>query len=182
MDLKEGHKVLVNGATGAIGSAAVQLLKYYGANVTAVCNRKYEDIIKSFGAIKVIDYMTEDFTKSDEKYKFVFDAVGKSSFSKCKPILEHDGAYISSELGWMAQNLFLPILTSICGTKKVILPLPKDRVESVRLMKKLLEEGKFLPLIDREYPLEKVADAYRYVEKGQKIGNVIITIDHINLS
>ena len=178
LDIKEGQKVLVNGATGAIGSAAVQLLNYYGAKVTAVCQKKDEDLVKSIGATTVIDYITEDFTSSGEKYKYVFDAVGKSSFSRCKPILENDGAYISSELGWMAQNLFLPLLTSVSGSKKVIFPLPRDRAESVRLIKKLLAEGRFLPLIDRKYPLEEIADAYRYVEKGQKTGNVIITVDH----
>ena len=178
LKIEKGQKILVNGATGAIGSAMVQLLKYYGANITAVCSYKYVDKIKAIGADKVIDYENEDFTKSDEKFRFVFDAVGKSSFSKCKPVLEDQGAYISSELGYMGQNIFLPMVTSVFGTKKVIFPLPKDRLVSVNLVRKLLDEGKFLPLIDRKYPLEEIADAYRYVEKGQKTGNVIITIDH----
>jgi NADPH:quinone reductase-like Zn-dependent oxidoreductase len=175
VEIKSGQKVLVNGATGAIGSAAVQLLKYAGANVTAVCKKKDEELVKSIGADRVIDYINEDFTKSDEKYKFVLDTVGKSSFARCKHILEPDGVYISSEFGWMAQNLFLPVITSIFGTKKVIFPLPGSRITSVLLIKKLLEEAKFQAIIDRRYSLEEIADAYRYVEKGQKIGNVIIT-------
>ena len=111
-------------------------------------------------------------------HQFVFDAVGKSSFSKCKPIMERGGIYISSEPGWMAQNLFLPIFTAVFGSKRVIFPFPGDRAGSVRFIQKLLGEGKFSPVIDRKYPLEEIADAYRYVEKGQKTGNVIITPDH----
>ena len=176
VEIKSGQKVLVNGATGAIGSATVQLLKYYGAYVTAVCNKKDEELVKSIGADKVIDYIKDDFTKCGEKYNFVLDTVGKSSFFKCKSILEADGVYLSSEFGWMAQNLFLAIVTSKWGGKKVIYPVPGNRTASVLFIRKLLEEGKFQSVIDRKYPLEEIADAYRFVEKGQKIGNVIITI------
>lgn len=178
LDIKKGQKVLVNGATGAIGSAAVQLLNYYGAKVTAVCRKKDEDLVKSIGAVKVIDYINEDFTRPEEKYKFVFDAVGKSSFSRCKPILERGGIYISSEPGRMAQNIFLPMITAVFDTKKVVFPFPLDRAGSVLFMQKLLREGKFLPVIDRRYSLEEIADAYRYVGKGQKTGNVIISVQH----
>ncbi len=176
VDLKSGQKVLVNGATGAIGSAAVQLLKYFGANVTAVCKTENTELVKSIGASQVIDYTKEDFTKSNEKYNFVFDTVGKSTFSKCKPLLEPGGVYISSELGPMAQNVFLPLITPLFGNKKVIFPIPTDRVGSVLLIRKLSEEGKFKAVIDRKYSLEEIAEAYRYVEKGQKTGNVIITL------
>ena len=177
VNLKTGQKVLVNGATGAIGSAAVQLLKYYGANVAAVCNTKNMELVKSIGADVVIDYTKDDFTKSNETYHFVFDAVGKSSFAKCKPLLEPGGVYISSELGWMGQNLFLPLITPIIGNKKVIFPIPTNCRRSVLFIKKLIEEGKFKAVIDRKYSLEEIAEAYRYVEKGEKTGNVVITVE-----
>jgi len=184
VNLKSGQKVLVNGATGAIGSAAVQLLTYFGANVTAVCNTKNIELVKSLGADRVIDYTKEDFTKDNQKYNFVFDTVGKSSFAKCKPLLQSGGIYISSDLGYMAQNIFLPLITPIIkpmiGNKKTVFPIPTDCKGSILLIKKLIEEGKFKTVIDREYPLEKIVEAYRYVEKGQKTGNVVITVEHNN--
>jgi len=178
--LKSGQKVLVNGATGAIGSAAVQLLKYFGANVDAVCNTKNIELVKSLGAEKVFDYTKEDFTKGDQEYNFIFDTVGKSSFAKCKPLLQPNGVYISSELGYMAQNIFFALITPIIGNKKVIFPLPTDCRGSILLIKKLIEEGKFKAVIDRKYPLEQIVEAYKYVETGQKTGNVVITVEHNN--
>jgi len=172
--LKPGQKVLVNGASGAIGSALLQLLKYFGADVTAVCNSKNLGLIKSLGADKVIDYEKEDFTRDNQKYHFVFDAVGKSTFGKCKPLLLPGGIYISSELGPGCQNIYLPLITAIRGGKKVIFPFPVNIKRSIALVKTLLEQGKFKPVIDRKYPLEKIADAYKYVLTGQKAGNVII--------
>ena len=180
VNIERGQKVLVNGATGAIGSAAVQLLTYFGVHVTAVCHMKDADLVKSLGANNVIDYTQEDFTNSREKYNFVFDTVGKSTFKKCKPLLVSGGVYISSELGPMVQNPFLALITPIIGDKKVIFPLPIDRNRSVRFIKKLSEEGKFKAVIDRTYSLDEIAEAYRYVEKGQKIGNVVITVEHHN--
>ncbi len=180
INLKSGQKVLVNGATGGIGSAAVQFLKYFGANVTATCNTKNIELVKSLGAEKVIDYTKEDFTKDNQKYNFVFDAVDKSSFFKCKRLLQPGGVYISSDLGYMAQNIFLVLITPIIGNQKVIFPLPTDCRGSVLLIKKLIEEGKFKAVIDRKYPLEQIVEAYKYVEKGQKIGNVVITVEHNN--
>jgi NADPH:quinone reductase-like Zn-dependent oxidoreductase len=184
VNLKSGQKVLVNGATGAIGSAAVQLLKYFDVNVTAVCNTKNIELVKSLGANKVIDYTKEDFTKDEEKYNFVFDAVGKSSFAKCKPLLRSSGIYISSDLGYMAQNVFLPLITPIIkpmiGNKKTIFPIPTDTRRSILLIKKLMEQGKFKAVIDRKYPLEQIVEAYRYVETGHKTGNVVITVEHNN--
>jgi NADPH:quinone reductase-like Zn-dependent oxidoreductase len=181
VDLKSGQKVLVYGATGAIGSAAVQLLKYYDVYVTAVCGTANIDLVKSLGADKVIDYLTEDYTKDEEKYNFVFDTVGKISFSKCRPLLQSGGIYISSDLGYMAQNIFLPMITPIIkpliGNKKTIFPNPTDLEGSMLLVKKLIEQGKFKAVIDRKYSLEEIVEAYRYVEKGQKIGNVVITIE-----
>lgn len=180
VELKVGSKVLINGATGAIGSAAVQLLKYFGANVTAVCNSKNMELVKSIGADKVIDYTNEDFTKSDQKYQYIFDAAGKSTFSKCKPLLENSGVYISTELGWMAQNLFYALFTPLFGGKKVKFPYPHNILRSIQLIKKLMEEKKFMPVIDRTYPLEDIAEAFGYVNSGQKTGNVVISIDHEN--
>jgi NADPH:quinone reductase-like Zn-dependent oxidoreductase len=170
-----GKNILVNGATGAIGSAMVQLLKYFGASVTAVCNTKNIDLIKSIGADEIIDYTKEDFTKKAKQFDLVFDAVGKSTFAKCKPLLKNGGTYISSELGPMAQNPFLALITPIIGNKKVIFPIPSDCKRSVLLIKKLMEEGKFKAVIDRQYPMEEIADAFRYVENGEKTGNVVIT-------
>lgn len=172
-----GQKVLVNGASGGIGSAAVQLLKYFGAHVVAVCGTKNLELVKSLGADKVIDYTTADFTKADEKYDFIFDAVGKSSFSKCKPVLHNGGIYISSELGWMAENIFYALFTPLTGGKKVIFPIPKNIKGSILLIKKMIEEQKFKSVIDRTYPLEQIADAFRYVETGQKTGNVVISLE-----
>jgi len=184
VNLKSGQKVLVNGATGAIGSAAVQLLKYFDVNVTAVCDTKNIELVKSLGANKVIDYTKEDFTKDEEKYNFVFDAVGKSSFAKCKPLLQSGGIYISSDLGYMAQNVFLPLITPIIkpmiGNKKTVFPIPTDIRRSLLLIKKLIEQGKFKAVIDRKYPLEQIVEAYKYVEKGQKTGNVVITVAYNN--
>lgn len=175
--LKPGDKVLINGATGAIGSAAVQLAKYYGAEVSATCRGEHEEIVKSLGADHTIDYTKEDFTKRDEKYDFIFDTVGKSTFSRCKPVLKKKGIYISSELGPYSQNPFLALFTPISGGRKVKFPVPLNPQASLDYSKGLLEEGKFKPLIDREYTLEEIADAFRYVISGQKVGNVIIVME-----
>lgn len=184
VDLKKGQHVLVNGATGAIGSAAVQLLKYFEINVTAVCATKNIELVKSLGVNKVIDYTKEDFAKDKQKYDFVFDTVGKSSFFKCKHLLQPGGVYISSDLGYMAQNIFLPIITSIIkpiiGNKKTVFPIPTDIRGSILLIKSLMEQDKFKAVIDREYPLEQIVEAYKYVEKGQKTGNVVITVESKN--
>jgi len=182
VNLEKGQDVLVNGATGAIGSAAVQLLKYFEVNVTAVCAMKNIELVKSLGANKVIDYTKEDFTRQDEKYDYVFDTVGKSSFFKCWKLLKPGGVYISSDLGYMSQNIFLPFITPllkpIIGNKKTVSPMPVDIKASLLLIKKLIKPGRFKAVIDRQYPLEKIVDAYKYVEKGQKTGNVVITVKH----
>jgi len=182
VDLQKGQNILVNGATGAIGSAAVQLLKYFEVNVTAVCAKKNIELVKSLGADKVIDYSKEDFTKDGQKYNFVFDTVGKSSFFKCKHLLQPAGVYISSDLGYMAQNIFLPLITPVIkpliGNKKTASPIPVDIRRSLGLIKELIELGKFKTVIDREFTLEQIIDAYKYVEKGHKTGNVVITVAH----
>jgi NADPH:quinone reductase-like Zn-dependent oxidoreductase len=174
--VKSGENVLIYGATGAIGSAAVQLLKYFGANVTAVCNTKNVELIRSLGADRVIDYQTEDFTKAGQQYRFVFDAVGKSSFKQCKPLLTDQGIYISTELGKNGENIFYALFTPLFHGKKVLFPLPDIKKEDVEFLKRLAEEGKFRPVIDRVYPLDEIVEAYRYVETGQKTGNVVIRI------
>jgi len=179
-NMQSGQRILINGATGAIGSAAVQLVKYFGADVTAVCNTKNVALVKSLGADKVLDYTKEDFTKDDQMYDAVFDTVGKSSFSRCKPLLKPGGIYISSELGYMAQNPILALVTPIIGNKKVMFPIPKHSDENIVLFKKLIEAGKFKGVIDRCYPLEEIIEAYKYVETGQKTGNVVITVEHNN--
>ncbi len=182
VDLKSDHNVLINGASGGIGSASVQLVKYFGANVTAVCNTKNIELVKSLGANKVIDYTKEDFTKDEQKYDFVFDTVGKSSFFKCKHLLQPGGIYISSDLGYMSQNIFLPLITPIIkpmiGNKKTVFPIPIDVRGSLLLIKSLIEQDKFKTVIDRKYPLEQILEAFKYVEKGQKTGNVVITVEH----
>jgi NADPH:quinone reductase-like Zn-dependent oxidoreductase len=179
--LQNGQNALVNGATGAIGSAAVQLLKYFGFTVTAVCDTKNIELIKTLGVSKVIDFTKEDFTKDDQRYNFVYDAVGKSSFFKCRRILRPGGIYISSDLGFMAQNIFLPMITPIIKSlnrnKKAISPYPTNIRGSLLLIKSLIEQGKFKAVIDREYSLEQIVEAYEYVGKGQKTGNVVITVE-----
>lgn len=174
--LNKGDKVLIYGATGAIGTAAVQLLKHFGAYVTAVGNTKNIEMIKSLGADRTVDYLKEDFTHDNEKYHLIFDAVGKSSFPICKHLLLPKGIYISSELGPHAQNLYLPLLTWFKGNKRVIFPLPINCKRSILLMAKLLGQNEFKPVIDRRYPLEKVSEAYEYVMTGQKTGNVILSL------
>jgi len=182
-NVKSGQKVLIYGATGAIGSSAVQLVKFFGADVTAVCNTRNVELVKSLGADKVIDYTKEDFTKIGETFNVVIDAVGKSSFGACKKLLKSGGIYCSTDLGFLSQNPFLAIWTSIFGSlpgqtgKKVIFPIPKATKADVLFFKELIGMEKFKPVIDRCYPLEQIAEAYRYVEKGQKIGNVVITVE-----
>ena len=167
-----GQKALVYGATGAIGSAYVQFLKYYGVYVTAVCGGENRELVRSWGADKIIDYKTEDFTKDKEQYDFVIDAVGKSSFAKCKRLLKKNGIYAPSG---GAENLFLLLIKPLLGGKKVL--FPKDAKGNLGFIKDLLEKGSFKPVIDRVYPLEKIAEAFTYVASGQKIGNVIIKIE-----
>jgi NADPH:quinone reductase-like Zn-dependent oxidoreductase len=170
--------VLVNGATGAIGSAAVQLVKSLGASVTAVCGAPHVELVRGLGADRIIDNTAEDFTKDQQTYDVVFDAVGKSSFGRCKRLLKPRGIYLSSDLGPLSQNPLLALLTPLLGSKKVMFPIPPkhDQVR-VRHFRDLIESGKFTPVIDRRYPLDQIVEAYRYVETGQKIGNVMISVD-----
>jgi NADPH:quinone reductase-like Zn-dependent oxidoreductase len=175
--IKSGQDVLVYGATGAIGSAAVQLLKSLGANVTAVCGTDHVELVKSLGADRVIDYTAQDFTEDEQKYDVVLDSVGKSSFSQCKRLLKPRGVYLSSELGPLAQNPFLALIAPLRGGKKVMFPIPKHDQAMVRHFSNLMESGEFRPVIDRTYPLDQIVEAYRYVEAGQKTGNVVISLE-----
>jgi NADPH:quinone reductase-like Zn-dependent oxidoreductase len=177
VELKAGQNAVVNGATGGIGSALVQMLTHFGIQVTAVCGTPHLDLVKSLGAVKLYDYWKEDFTHDTEKYDYVLDAVGKSSFGKCKPLLKPKGIYISSELGEHSENLYLPMTTWFSKGQKVIFPMPMDIKKSLAFMTKLIELGHFKPVMDRIYPLEDIAEAFRYVLSGQKIGNVVISMD-----
>ncbi|MES2681586.1 MAG: NAD(P)-dependent alcohol dehydrogenase [Bacteroidota bacterium] len=172
--VERGQNVLVNGATGAIGSAAVQLLKHFGAKVTAVCNTKNVALVKSLGADTVVDYQTEDFTETKNKFEFIFDAVGKSSFGQCKPLLTKKGIYISTELGKNAENILLALTTPLWGGKKLLFPIPSISKQDVIFLKDLVQKGEYKPVIDRKYNLDQIVEAYKYVESGQKTGNVIL--------
>lgn len=172
--VKSGDQVMVYGASGAIGSAAVQLLKYYGARVVAVCGTKHVSLVQSLGADVVIDYQTEDFTKTTEKFSFIFDAVGKTSFGECRPLLTKKGIYISTELGQWGANIWYALLTPLFGGRRVLFPIPLTVKEDMDFLRQLAEEGKFTPVIDRTYPLDHITEAHRYVQSGQKVGNVVI--------
>lgn len=171
---RAGQNALVIGGTGAIGSSYVQYFKYYGVHVTAVCRGEHGELVKSLGAERTIDNQTQDFTKDPEQFDFVFDAVGGHSFSQCRHLLKEKGAFESA--GGIT-NILLSLVTPRFGGRKVIFPIPRNLISSLNFIKDLVEEGSFKPVIDRTYPLEKIVDAYAYVGTGQKIGNVIITID-----
>jgi NADPH:quinone reductase-like Zn-dependent oxidoreductase len=178
--IRSGQDVLVNGATGAIGSAAVQLLKSLGAAVTAVCDTENVELVRGLGADRVIDYTVADFTKDEQTYEVVLDAVGKSSFGRCRRLLKPRGIYLSSDLGPLSQNPILALTTPLLGGRKVMFPIPRDDQEMVRYFKELIGSGEFKPLIDRRYPLDQIVEAYRYVETGRKIGNVVIGVEPSN--
>ena len=174
--LQPGQKVLVNGATSAIGSALIQFLLYFNLKVAAVGPGSHRKLVESMGVFKFIDFMQEDFTRDNEKYDFVFDAVGKSSFFRCKRLLKKEGIYISSELGSFIQNPILSWGTTFSGGKKVKFPVPTGIRDSLLFVQQLTEKEKFKPIIDRAYPLENIREAYNYVASGKKIGNVILEI------
>jgi NADPH:quinone reductase-like Zn-dependent oxidoreductase len=175
--IRSGQAVLVYGATGAIGSAAVQLVKSVGATVTAVCDTRNLELVKGLGADRVVDYTAEDFTKDTQRYDAVFDAVGKSSFGRCRRLLEPRGKYLSPDLGPLAQNPVLILATPLFGGRKVMFPMQRMRGrEMVEYLRDLIGSGAFTPVIDRTYPLDRIVEAYRYVDTGQKIGNVVVLV------
>jgi len=175
--IKEGQKILINGASGSVGSFAVQLAKYYGAEVTGVCSAANAELVTSLGADNVIDYNKKDFSTMNLTYDIIFDAVGKSSFSKCKKSLKENGKYLTTvpSLAIVFQMLW----TSKAGNKKAIFAATglSQKKENLTFLKKLLEEGKLKSVIDRRYQLEQIADAHRYVDEGHKKGNVVIKIN-----
>lgn len=175
--IKAGDEVLVYGATGAIGSSAVQLLKHFGAHVTAVCNSQNIDLVYSLGADNVIDYQKEDYSKLSGKFDLIFDAVGKTSFKIGKKVLKEKGIYISTELGKRGANVWLALLTPIFSKKKVLFPIPFMNLEDVHFLADLVLSSEFKPLIDRTYKMEQIIEAYQYVESAQKLGNVLLEID-----
>lgn len=177
LKLNVGDRILINGGTGAIGNASVQFLSRLNVHITVTCPTEFVEVLRSQGAEKVIDYQKEDFTKINEQFDYVFDAVGKSSFKKCKPLLKSKGIYISSELGENWQNPILALLSPFMIDKKVKFPLPLSAKPSLKFINELVIKGEFIPLIDRRYRFEDIEKAYDYVLSGQKKGNVIITFD-----
>lgn len=178
VDIQAGQRILINGATGGIGSALLQLVRQYDVEITATCNTKNKDLIQSLGAHRIIDYTKEDFTTGSKKYDYIFDAVGKSTFGKCKPLLKKHGVYISSELGPFAQNIFFAVFTSF-SNRKVIFAVPYSIQKTLPYIHDLLKRGKYVPVIDREYPFEDISKAYEYVIAGKKTGSVIIKLQNL---
>ncbi len=175
-DLREGRSIVVYGASGSVGTAAVQLARHFGADVTAVCNTKNLELVASLGADDVVDYTQEDFTKNGKTYDVIFDAVGKHSFRRCRRSLKPRGIYIDTDVGFLWHVPVLALLTRRIGDKKVYLGIVRYTKEDVLFLKQLIEEGKYRAVIDRTYPLEEVVAATRYVETEQKTGNVVLTV------
>jgi NADPH:quinone reductase-like Zn-dependent oxidoreductase len=175
-DLRKGRSILVYGASGSIGTAAVQLASYFEADVTAVCNTKNVELVRSLGADEVVDYLQENYTKNGKTYDIVFDAVGKHSFRRCRRSLKPGGTFITADLGFMWHAPIMVLLTRWIGDKRAKLGIGRYRKEDVLLLKELIEAGKYRAVIDRTYPLEQVVEATRYVETQQKVGNVVLTV------
>ena len=175
-NIQSGQKVLINGASGGIGSAAVQLAKYYGAEVTGVCGTPRLEFVKSLGADKVIDYTKEDFTQSGETYDLIFDILGKSSFSRCKSSLSQNGRYLLAS--FKTGDLIDTLWTSVTGSKRVICAIAPGSTEDLISVKEIIEAGKIKAAIDKSFPLEQTAEAHRYVEEGHKKGHIAITVGH----
>jgi NADPH:quinone reductase-like Zn-dependent oxidoreductase len=177
-NIQPGQKVLINGASGGIGSAAVQIAKSFGAEVIGVCGTPRLEFVKSLGADKVIDYTQEDFTQSGDTYDLIFDILGKSSFSRCKGSLSQNGRYLLAS--FKMRQLVQMLWTSMIGGKKVICALAPGSTEDLIAVKELIEAGKIRAEIDRRFPLEQTAEAHRYVEEGHKKGHVVITVGQDN--
>ena len=173
--LRKGQKIVIYGASGSIGTAGVQLARYFEADVTAVCNTKNLELVRSLGADRVIDYTQEDFTKNGETYDVIFDAVGKHSFRRCRASLKQGGMFVATD---GLRNLILALWTPRLGGKKVMFPIPpRYTKKDVLFLKELIETGRYRAVIDRRYPLEEVVEATTYVETKQKTGNVVLTIN-----
>jgi NADPH:quinone reductase-like Zn-dependent oxidoreductase len=174
--LQRGQRILIHGASGSIGTAAVQLAVHMGAEVTAVCGTSGVDIVKQLGAHRVIDYMREDFTAIGETYDVVFDAVGKTSFRRARHLVKKGGAFVETDLGFLWQNVLLTVLTWRFASKRVMMPIPRYTKKDVLFLAGLIEAGSYRAVIDRRYPLEQVVAATTYVESERKIGNVVLTV------
>ncbi|HET6623034.1 MAG TPA: NAD(P)-dependent alcohol dehydrogenase [Gaiellaceae bacterium] len=175
-DLRPGRTIVVYGASGSVGTAAVQLARHLGADVTAVCDTKNLELVRSLGADHVVDYLHEDFTKNGETYDVIFDAVGKHSFRRSRRSLKPGGLFVDTDLGFMWHGPLVVLATRWVGDKKAVLGIAKYTKEDVLFLKELIEAGKYRAVIDRRYPLEDVVEATRYVETGQKTGNVVLTV------
>jgi NADPH:quinone reductase-like Zn-dependent oxidoreductase len=175
-NLKAGHRILIYGASGAIGTSALQLSKIYGAEVTAVVSTPHVDLARRLGADRVVDYTAEDFTKIGESFDFVLDAVGKTSFFRCRPLLKPEGVFAATDLGPWWQNVLLAMWSSLTGAGRVVSATPHLDQSFIEFLKARIEAGEFHAVIDRAYPLRDIADAYRYVETEQKAGIVVIEI------
>jgi NADPH:quinone reductase-like Zn-dependent oxidoreductase len=174
VNVQSGQQVLINGASGGIGSASVQLAKYFGAEVTGVCGTPRLEFVKALGADKVIDYTRQDFTRNGATYDLIFDILGKSSFARGKRSLRPNGRYLLAS--FKMKQLIQMLLTSIKGGRKVICALSSEKAEDLTFIKELIEAGKYQAIIDKRYPLAQAAEAHRYVEAGRKAGSVIITV------
>jgi NADPH:quinone reductase-like Zn-dependent oxidoreductase len=175
-ELRQGRRLLVYGASGSIGTAAVQLAKHFGADVTAVCNTQTLELVGSLGADRVIDYTKEDFTKNGETYDIIFDAVGLHSFRRSRHSLKPGGTYLETDLGFMWHVPALALATKWIGDRRVKLGVGRYTKQDILFLKELIEAGKYRAVIDRRYPLEQVVEATRYVETKQKTGNVVLTV------
>lgn len=176
VQLKQGEKMLINGGSGSIGSAAIQIAKSFGVEITAVTNTKNLELVKDLEAARAIDYTREDFTQLNCQFDYIFDTVGKTTFFKCKKLLKPNGTFFSTELGSFMHNPFLALWTSVFGSKKVLFPIPVDKKENLIYFKELAEKGHLKPVIDRVYLFEQIVEAYKYVETGQKTGSVVIKL------
>ena len=175
--LHDGQRIVVYGASGAMGTAAVQLAKHLGAHVTAVCNTKNVELVKSLGADRVVDYTREDFTKNGETYDIVLDAVQKHSFRRSRRVLKPGGVYVATDLGFMWHTPLVALACKWVGDRKLVFTIDGPKKEDLLFVKELIDAGEYRAVIDREYPLEDVVEAARYVETGQKTGNVILTLN-----
>jgi NADPH:quinone reductase-like Zn-dependent oxidoreductase len=176
VDLRKKRTIIIYGASGSIGTAGVQLARHFDADVTAVCDTRNVELVGSLGAHRVIDYTKEDFTRGGQTYDVILDAVGKLSFKLCKGSLKPRGIYASTDLGPYSQNPFLALWTRVIGDKKVLFPIPRYTKREILFLKELSEKGEYRAVIDRRYPMDDVVEANRYVETGQKTGNVVLTI------
>jgi NADPH:quinone reductase-like Zn-dependent oxidoreductase len=174
--VRSGQDVLVYGATGAIGSSAVQLLKSIGARVTAVCATRHLDLVRNLGADRVVDYTAGDFTRDEQRYDVVLDAVGKTTFGRCRRLLKPQGLFLATDGGPYWQNLPLAVFTPLFRGKRVVMPSVRRNPSAVRRVRELIEAGRFRPVIDRQYPLDQIVEAYRFVDTGQKVGGVVIRV------